>query len=45
LVGVHNCGLTLWQVKQAVVPVGMWIAGLAVAVVPLWQLAQLVAAV
>jgi hypothetical protein len=44
LVGFQPAGLTPWQAKQLVEPVGMCAAGLAVAVVPLWQLAQLVAA-
>jgi hypothetical protein len=37
--------LVLWQVMQLVEPVGMWLADLPLAVEPLWQLAQLVAAV
>ena len=34
-----------WQVAQLALPTGMWAAGLPVAALPLWQLAQLVAAV
>ena len=46
LVGVHCEGLTLWQLKQLVVPCGMWVVGLVLpAVLPLWQVRQLVAAV
>jgi hypothetical protein len=42
LVGVHPAGLTLWQEKQLVLPVGMWLAERPLAVVPLWQLVQFV---
>jgi len=35
--GVH--ALVLWQVSQAAV-VGIWLVGLPVAVVPLWQVEQ-----
>jgi hypothetical protein len=35
---------TLWQLKQLAV-VGIWVLVLPVALLPLWQLAQLVAAV
>ena len=45
LVGFQPAGLTLWQLKQAVLPVGMCVVGLAVAVVPSWHVTQLVAAV
>jgi uncharacterized membrane protein YvlD (DUF360 family) len=45
LVGFQPAGLTLWQLKQAVLPVGMWVVGFGVAVVPSWQVTQLVAAV
>ena len=34
-----------WQLMQFVAPTGMWTAGLPVALLPLWQLAQFVAAV
>jgi hypothetical protein len=34
-----------WQLMQFVAPTGIWAAGLPVALLPLWQLAQLVAAV
>jgi hypothetical protein len=45
LVGFQPAGLTLWQLKQAVLPVGMWVVGFAVAVLPSWQLTQFVDAV
>ena len=46
LVGVHSAGLTLWQLRQLVVEAtGMWVEGLAVAVLPSWQVVQLVAEV
>src|SRR6185369_9273465 len=41
--GFH--AVVLWQAMQFVVPTGMWVALLPVAPLPLWQLAQLVAAV
>src|SRR6185369_2300460 len=41
--GFH--AVVLWQAMQFVVPPGMWVALLPVAPLPLWQLAQLVAAV
>ena len=34
-----------WQAKQFVAPTGMWFPALPMAALPLWQLAQLVAAV
>ena len=34
-----------WQLMQFVAPTGMWAAGLPVALLPLWQLLQLVATV
>src|SRR5512140_1852943 len=43
-VGFHCAGLTLWQLKQFVPAVGMCVADSPVAVLPLWQLAQLVVA-
>ena len=42
-VGVQPAGLTLWHEKQPAV-VGTWLPGLPAAALPLWQLAQLVAA-
>ena len=42
LVGVQP--VTLWQLKQLVDPTGMCVEGLPVVGLPLWQLAQLVAA-
>ena len=42
LVGVHPP--TPWQLKQLVAPTGTWFADLPGAALPLWQLAQLVAA-
>ena len=36
--------VTLWQLKQLTV-VGMWLLALPVAVLPLWQVVQLVAVV
>ena len=42
MVGVQP--VTLWQLKQLVLPTGMCVPDLPVAVPPLWQLAQLVAA-
>ena len=44
LVGFQPAGLTLWQLKHCVAPVGTWVDGLPLAALPLWQLAQLVAA-
>jgi hypothetical protein len=43
-VGVHCAGLTLWHEKQLTV-VGMWLAVLPVAVLPLWQVEHTVSAV
>ena len=43
--GFQVLGDLLWQLMQLVLPTGMCVAGLPEAVVPLWQLAQLVAAV
>ncbi len=37
--------LVLWQLRQLVEPTGMCVPDLPVAALPLWQLAQLVAAV
>jgi hypothetical protein len=36
--------VVLWQLKQFVAPTGTWVPDLPVAVLPLWQDAQLVAA-
>jgi hypothetical protein len=42
-VGRH--AVTLWQLVQLAAPTGTWVADLAVAVLPLWQLVQSVDAV
>jgi hypothetical protein len=42
LVGFQPAGLTLWQPKQPAVPTGIWVDGFAVAVLPSWQVVQLV---
>ena len=34
--------LVLWQLMQLLLPTGMWLADLPLAVLPLWQFAQLV---
>jgi hypothetical protein len=44
VVGFQLAAVALWQLRQFC-EVGMWLADLAGAVLPLWQLAQLVALV